>query len=158
MVEADRGRGNPPPGACRGWLVARFDERRYTPAGTRSRPPFRPEPLMEYDMSPTPRERPTSPTRITRATRTVRRPAVRLASVAAGAAAAAAPVLAVAADEQGRVLEQNENFGMIALVTLLTAGGILLLASLGRMYQRQRGIRWRFQDPDAPADGHESGH
>lgn len=103
-------------------------------------------------MSPTPRAR------LALLTRTARARALRLSSITAGAAAAVAPTLARAAEEQGRILEPNENFGMIALVTLLTAGGILLLASLGRMYQRQRGIRWRFQDPDAPADAHESGH
>lgn len=79
----------------------------------------------------------------------------RVASVVAGAGAAALPVLALAADEQDRVLEQSPSFWLVALITLLTAGGILLVASLGRMYQRQRGIRWRFQDPDAP---HDSGH
>jgi hypothetical protein len=79
----------------------------------------------------------------------------RLAAGVLGATSAALPGLALAAEQQGRALEQNENFGMVAFITVATAGGILLLASLGRMYQRQRGIRWRFQDPDAP---HDSGH
>jgi uncharacterized membrane protein YidH (DUF202 family) len=65
--------------------------------------------------------------------------------------AALAPVLTHA--QEGRALEASEDFGKVALVTLLVAGGILLLAGLGRLYQLQRGIRWRFQDPDAPTDG-----
>ncbi len=69
----------------------------------------------------------------------------------AGALAALLPLAAHAADE-GRALEQPENFGTVALITILGAGGLLLVASLGRMYQKQRGIRWRFQDPDQPHD------
>ena len=74
-----------------------------------------------------------------------------LESASVGLVAALAPALVHA--QEGRALEASENFGSIALVTLLVAGGILLLAGLGRLYQLQRGIRWRFQDPDAPTDG-----
>jgi hypothetical protein len=77
-----------------------------------------------------------------------------LRSGGAGLVAAAVPVLARAADvEQGRALEGADDFGKVALITILAAGSVLLLATLGRLYQRQRGIRWRFQDPDPPHDG-----
>ena len=74
-----------------------------------------------------------------------------LPSVSVGVLAALTPVLAYA--QEGRALDASDDFGKVALVTLLVAGGILLLAGLGRLYQLQRGIRWRFQDPDAPTDG-----
>lgn len=79
--------------------------------------------------------------------------ASRSAGVSAGLVAAGLPALARAAAGEGRGLEPSPDFSTVALVTVLTAGGILLLASLGRMYQRHRGIRWRFQDPDSPHDG-----
>ena len=76
-----------------------------------------------------------------------------LQSTSLGLLAALTPVLAHA--QEGRALEASDDFGKVALVTVLVAGGILLLAGLGRLYQLQRGIRWRFQDPDSPTD---SGH
>ena len=68
--------------------------------------------------------------------------------------AAVAPLVASAADE-GRTLPQADSFGTAGLFAALGVGALLLIASLGRMYQRQRGIRWRFQDPDQP---HHDGH
>jgi hypothetical protein len=45
---------------------------------------------------------------------------------------------------------------------MLAAAGciaaIFLIATLGRLYQRQRGLRWRFQDPDPVQDDHGQGH
>lgn len=76
-----------------------------------------------------------------------------LRSAGAGLVAAVLPVFVSATAEEGRALEGSDDFGTVALITLLAAGGVLLLATLGRLYQRQRGIRWRFQDPDSPHDG-----
>ncbi len=77
----------------------------------------------------------------------------RLVASATAAFVAAAPAV-VTATEEGRVLERPENFTSVFLYTALAAGSVLLVASLGRLYQLQRGIRWRFQDPDAPHDEH----
>lgn len=76
----------------------------------------------------------------------------RLWSIGVALVGALLPGAARAAEEQGRALEASGDFGTVALVTILAAGGVLLLATLGRLYQRQRGIRWRFQDPDPPHD------
>lgn len=86
-----------------------------------------------------------------RSSRTARRR--RLGGVIGAVVAGALPAV-VSAAEGGRALEQPENFGTMLLVTAGAALGLLFLASLGRMYQRQRGIRWRFQDPDQPHDSH----
>lgn len=67
---------------------------------------------------------------------------------------ALAPLAASAADE-GRTLPPADSYGTVGLFTVLGVAALLLVASLGRMYQRQRGIRWRFQDPDDP---HHDGH
>jgi hypothetical protein len=102
---------------------------------------------MEHPMSDITRH-------LARSARALRRRAVSATAVGAGAVAAAVPALARAAEEQGRALESPASFEKVAFFTLLGSGAVLLLASLGRMYQRQRGIRWRFQDPDAPHDAH----
>ncbi|MCC6236887.1 MAG: hypothetical protein IT299_04850 [Dehalococcoidia bacterium] len=68
--------------------------------------------------------------------------------------AAALPVVASAAEEGGRVLERPDNFTAVFIYTAIAAGGVLFLASLGRLYQLQRGLHWRFQDPDVPHDDH----
>ncbi len=83
----------------------------------------------------------------------VRGAGVRRALGIVVAAAGVVPALASAA-EGGRALEQPANFGTMLLVTAGASLVLLFVASLGRMYQRQRGIRWRFQDPDQPHDSH----
>lgn len=78
----------------------------------------------------------------------------RLFAGASALVAALLPVLASAAEESGRILERPENFTSVFVYTAIAAVGVLLLASLGRLYQLQRGLRWRFQDPDSPHDDH----
>lgn len=78
----------------------------------------------------------------------------RLFAGASALVAALLPVLASAAEESGRILERPDNFTSVFVYTAVAAVGVLLLASLGRLYQLQRGLRWRFQDPDSPHDDH----
>ncbi len=80
--------------------------------------------------------------------------ATRFVASVSAAAAALLPALASAAEESGRILERPDNFNAVFLFTAIAAGSVLLIASLGRLYQLQRGLHWRFQDPDVPHDDH----
>lgn len=78
----------------------------------------------------------------------------RLFAGASALLAALVPLVASAAEESGRILERPDNFTPVFVYTAIAAGSVLLIASLGRLYQLQRGLHWRFQDPDAPHDDH----
>lgn len=77
------------------------------------------------------------------------RPARRALAALTGIAVATTPALA-AATEAGRALEQPADFWPVFLYTILASGALLLVATLGRLYQRQRNLHWPFQDPETP--------
>lgn len=76
----------------------------------------------------------------------------RVSAALAGAAFALLPALA-AAQEQSRALGATDDFGRVAVFTLLGAGGILIVSALGYLYRRERDLGWEFQKPDAGDDG-----
>jgi hypothetical protein len=84
----------------------------------------------------------------------------RAAAALTGAALAALPLIASAAEgttaATGRTLDAPPSFGPAVFATAVAALTVLAVAALGRLYQLQRGIRWRFQDPDSPQ--HDEGH
>jgi hypothetical protein len=85
----------------------------------------------------------------------------RISAVALGAAGAAMPLIAAAQEHGGatfeahsRATEAGGDWGTVMLVTVLSTGGLFLVATLGYLYRRQRGLDWAFQKPDAPHDEH----
>jgi len=58
------------------------------------------------------------------------------------------------AAEGSRAVERPEDWTSVMLLTAAAASGVLLLASLGYLYMRLRGIEWSFQRPDPPAGDH----
>jgi hypothetical protein len=70
----------------------------------------------------------------------------------AGAALAGLPALVSA--QEGRALETGDDAVKVILVTVGAIAALFLVAALGWLYQQRRGLHWRFQDPDAPADHH----
>ena len=82
-----------------------------------------------------------------------------LARVLAAAALAALlalvlPAAILAQETSSRATESADDLWKVVLITLLAVAAVILLATLGTLYQRERGLHWRFQDPD-PDDGHE---
>ncbi|HJM74889.1 MAG TPA: hypothetical protein QGI71_03365 [Dehalococcoidia bacterium] len=72
----------------------------------------------------------------------------KVSATLVGAAFALMPAL-VAAQEQSRALGATGDFWRVALFTLLGLGGVLVVAALGYLYRRERGLGWEFQKPDA---------
>ena len=83
---------------------------------------------------------------------------IRVVAAVAALAASAAPAVATAQEAGSRAVDPPSD---MTTAMLAAAGGVIalfLVATLGRLYQRQRGIRWRFQDPDPVQDDHHGGH
>lgn len=82
----------------------------------------------------------------------------RVMAVLAALAASAVPFAAGAQEPGSRAVDAP---GDVPTAMLAAAGGVIvifLIATLGRLYQKQRGIHWRFQDPDPVQDDHHGGH
>ena len=83
-----------------------------------------------------------------------------LALVGAGALLLAywlmTPIASLAAEESSsRAIDRPDDWETSMMLVAGAALGILLLASLGYLYMRARGLEWAFQRPDPPAhDGH----
>ena len=75
-----------------------------------------------------------------------------------GLAASAAPVIASAQEAGSRAVEAPADSTVAMLAAAAGIVVIFLVATLGRLYQNLRGIRWRFQDPDPVQDEHHGGH
>ena len=72
----------------------------------------------------------------------------RLAAAGVGAAVAAWPVLAAAQGDSSRAIGVADDFWKVALVTAVGVGALLLVAAIGYLYRRERGLAWDFQLPD----------
>lgn len=72
----------------------------------------------------------------------------------AGAGGALLPALALAADEGSRAVARPADWSHTMLLAAAGAIGVLLLATLGALYRRERHLEWDFQKPDPPADHH----
>ena len=72
----------------------------------------------------------------------------RVTAALAGAAVALMPALA-AAQEQSRALSATDDVGRVVLFTVLGFVGMLLVATVGYLYRRERDLGWDFQKPDA---------
>ena len=60
--------------------------------------------------------------------------------------------MATAQQPGTRALETGEDLRKVVLVTLLAVAAVVLVATLGYLYRRQRQLAWEFQKPDPPAD------
>lgn len=78
----------------------------------------------------------------------------RAAGMAVGAGAALLPALALAAEEGTRAVARPAEWLHAMLWTAAGSIGLLLLATLGALYRRERRLEWDFQKPDAAADHH----
>ena len=72
---------------------------------------------------------------------------VHLIALAVGLLAAAVPGIAVA---QSRELDTSDDAIGVIAITALAILGLLLVAGIGYMYRRERGLEWDFQKPDEP--------
>lgn len=77
-----------------------------------------------------------------------------LAALLAGAGGALLPALALAAEEGSRAVARPADWSHAMLLAAAGAIGVLLLATLGALYRRERHLEWDFQKPDPPADHH----
>ena len=73
-------------------------------------------------------------------------PLVALAEGPAGHAAGAAA--------QGRAVPTPPDMSMILLLTALALTAVLVTATLGYLYRRERHLDWPFQAADVPHDDH----
>ena len=53
-----------------------------------------------------------------------------------------------------RALETGADMGQVMWLTILSLGGLFVLATVGYAYRQKRALHWRFQQPDAPHDAH----
>jgi len=83
---------------------------------------------------------------------------IRVVAAVAALAGSAVPAVATAQEAGSRAVDTP---GDVTTAMLAAAGGVValfLVATLGRLYQKQRGLHWRFQDPDPVQDDHHGGH
>jgi hypothetical protein len=78
----------------------------------------------------------------------------RIGAVAAGVLGAMLPMAARAAEEGSRALPQAASSTIAILATLGAVAVLFTVFALGWLYEQQRGLHWKFQDPDAPAEHH----
>ena len=88
----------------------------------------------------------------------MRRSVSRVVAVITASAASAVPVIASAQEAGSRAIEAPDDSTVAMLAAAAGIVAIFLVATLGRLYQNLRGIRWRFQDPDPVQDEHHGGH
>ncbi len=85
----------------------------------------------------------------------------RLSAMAAGVTAALVPVVTFAQEHGGATFEAHSratdpgaDWGVVMFITAIATAGLFLLATLGYLYRRERGLEWPFQRPDAPHGDH----
>ena len=78
----------------------------------------------------------------------------RIGALGAGLLTAALPLAVHAAEAGGRALARPAGSTTAILATLGAIGALLLVSALGYLYERQRGLEWDFQRPDAVVEHH----
>ncbi len=78
----------------------------------------------------------------------------RLVGLGVGAWLALLPVIALAQEEEGRVVERTADWGTVMLLTFAGLAATMLLGTLIYLYRMRRNIVWDFQQTEAP---HEDG-
>jgi flagellar basal body-associated protein FliL len=73
-----------------------------------------------------------------------------LRALAVGLVVGVLPASAAAQEAEGRAVAAPADASAIMLVTLLVVGVLILLAGLGYLYRRERGLDWEFQKPEEP--------
>ena len=76
----------------------------------------------------------------------------RVVAAGLGVALAAAPAVVAAQAETSRALDTADDFWKVLLLTALGIGALLLVASIGYLYRRERNLAWEFQRPDPGED------
>ncbi len=87
----------------------------------------------------------------------MRRWKVRIAAAGSALVASIMPAVAAAQEPGSRAVDVPAD---ATTAILAAAGGVtalFLIWTLGRLYQKQRGLRWRFQEPDQ-VDDHGGAH
>ncbi len=77
----------------------------------------------------------------------MRRATSALTASAVAALIAAWPSMALASE---RALPRPDDTWLVAGVTVLGLLGVLVVAAIGYLYRRERGLEWEFQRPDEP--------
>lgn len=91
-----------------------------------------------------------------------RRFVTKALSAAVASALALLPALVSAAGGHGdssfeaadRAMERGGDWELIVFLTVLGVGALFLMAAVGYLYRRERGLDWQFQQPEAPHDDH----
>ena len=78
----------------------------------------------------------------------------RIGGLVLGLLGAALPMTALAAEEGSRALQRSAGSTTAILATLGAVAVLFIVFTLGWLYEQQRGLHWRFQDPDVPAEHH----
>lgn len=85
-----------------------------------------------------------------------------IASVSGFVLALSAPAFSLAAEGPANTFEAasrstdpSADWFTIVLVTVLSLAGLFLLATIGYMFRRERGLDWEFQKPDAHHEDHQ---
>ena len=76
----------------------------------------------------------------------------RIAWLAVGLMAGLLPAVVAAQGGTSRVLSPPDDVWKAIIGAALGVAVVLSLATLGRLYQSERGLHWPFQDPDPDPD------
>ncbi len=82
----------------------------------------------------------------------------RAAAATTGAAAALLPSLAAAQEGAGRSLDAPDDAMGTVLATAGAVAALFLVASIGYLYMRIRGLEWGFQEKELPPEPGSGGH
>ena len=73
-------------------------------------------------------------------------------------ALALAPAVVLAQDGGDRTVEAPGDLWLVVLMTALGLGILMVVAAIGYLYRRERGLVWGFQLPDPDGDQHDQEH
>lgn len=77
----------------------------------------------------------------------------RISSLMAGAAAAMVGAAPAAAQQVAdRTVDPPEQWAVVAFWTLIATIGLFIVAAIGYLYRRERGLEWGFQQPEPSHD------
>ena len=71
---------------------------------------------------------------------------------------AALPQRASAQELGSRALDSAPDLDAAVFGTIIGIAAVMVLATLGYLYRRERGLSWQFQQPDAVVEHHDAAH
>jgi hypothetical protein len=75
-----------------------------------------------------------------------------MVGVLSGVALALVPLLASAQQPASRALSPGSDWRTVVMVTAGIVLGLMLLATIGYLYRRERRLEWEFQQAELPAE------